>query len=177
MSRLQISPPVVTVYPNDVQKFTAKAVPQPAMWFGVASSGDIASDFSLFVDGAQSSVAGNGAHKLYSGIGFAEWTIDDNFRPTSTGSFNMTAGILDVTGFLYLYRVTVNTTNIVIQDEALNTLSTITYSVASGDAFRLELANGFRLYRNGVLLHSRVSLGTQTIYPMSYSSNLIKPIV
>src|SRR5262245_34651088 len=177
MSRLALFPPVATVYPNDVQKFTAKAVPQPSMWFGVASSGDIASDFSLFVDGAQSSVAGNGAHKLYSGIGFAEWTVDDNFRPTSSGSWNITGGIQDVAGFLYLYRVTVSATQILIQDEALNTLTTISYSTVSGDAYRLELANGFRLYRNGVLVHSRVSLGTQTIYPMSYSSNLIKPVI
>src|SRR5262245_7908042 len=131
MSRIALFPPVVTVYPNDRQKFTARAAPQPAMWFGVTLSGDIASDFSLFVDGAQSSVLGNGAHKLYSGIGFAEWTIDDNFRPTSTGSFNMTAAITDVNGFQYLYRVTVSATQIVIQDEALNTLQTISYSVVS----------------------------------------------
>jgi len=175
LSRLKIFPPVVTLYPNDRQKFTAVAVPQPAMWFGVASSGDIANDFSLHVDAVQSSVAGNGAHKLYSGIGHIEWKIDDNFRPTSSGSFNMTAAILDSIGFLYLYRVTVNTTNIVIQDEALVTLDTISYSVVSGDVFKIELANGFRLYRNGTLLNSRVSLPTQTVYPMSYSANVIEP--
>lgn len=174
--RLQLFPAVKIVYPNDVVDVEAQWEPPFAGWHTVGNSGDIGSDFSLAVDAGQSFTNANGAHRLYSGNGFIEFKIDDQFRPTSTGLFWFRGAITDVNGLVYLYKVEITATQIVIKDEANNTLTTISYSTVSGDVYRMELNAGFRLYRNGSLLHSRTGLGTQIAYPMSYTASLDKPV-
>lgn len=175
MSRLQINPPVVTLYPNDKQVFIAAAAPPPAMWVTVTDSGDIKSDFSLEVDGAGSQVVGNGAHVLTSGLGILEITIDDQCRPTSTGLLYMNAYIIDVNGFLYFYSLKIHATSVEVLDEVASQIYNEAYSSVSGDVYRLEFAAGFRFYRNGVLKHSRVNLGTTVSYPMFYQCAVTEP--
>src|SRR5262245_21357519 len=177
MSRLQIFPPAITLYPLDRQLFTAQAVPPPAMWDAVATSGDIGGDYILFVDAAQSNTSAQGAHRLFSGIGIVECTITDNNRPDTGGIFVMNGFIRDINGALYAYLINVNPTTIVITDENTNTLFNQNITVASGDVLRLELTAGFRFYRNGVLLHSRVGLPTAVTYPMSYQLGVFEPSI
>ncbi len=177
MSRIRLIPPTVELFPNQKQTFLVESSPPPAYWFGITNVGTIDANFAMVANSGQPSVLGNGALKLYSGIGLVEWTFDNQFMPSSTGTFNVTAAIADVSGFTYLYRVTFSTTQITIQDEALATLATLAYVPIAGDRFWIELSNGFRLWHNGVLRNSRVGLATQTVYPMSYLANLIKPTI
>jgi hypothetical protein len=175
VSHLRIIPPIITVYPNDRQPFIVASKPPPAMWYGVGSSGDIKSDFSLETDAAQSQVSGNGAHELYSGIGSFEFTIDDQCRPTSTGRFNINALIFDVNGFQYFYGLNIDTSSIEVRDETLTQIYSESYTTVSGDVYKIELSSGFRLYRNGVLKHSRTGLATPVTYPQRYNCTLIEP--
>src|SRR4030095_9363377 len=175
MIGIQFSPPVATLYPNDVQEFAAQALAPPAMWTGVTDSGDIGSDFALFVDLAQNVVTGNGAHQLFSGIGIVEFTIDDRCRPTTTGRFTVNAFIFDINGFTYFYGLHIDATAVEVRDENNTQIYTESYTTLSGDIYRIELAAGFRLYRNGVLKHSRVNLGTTVIYPMYYQASFLEP--
>lgn len=177
MSRLQIFPPVAIVYPNDRQTFTAKAVPAPPMWVAVSDSGDIKSDFSLEVDGAGSQTSANSAHLLQSGSGIIEFTIDDQCRPDTGGFFQFTGFVRDENGFHYGYFVRLNPTSVQVTDELNNTIYFEAYSTVSGDVYRLELVAGFRLYRNGTLLHSRVSLATQTVFPHFFSVFILEPSI
>lgn len=179
MSRLQIFPPIITLYPNDRQDFVAQATPPPGMWLGVTNSGDIKSDFSLEVDAGQSSTGGFNGHRLMSGIGFVEWVVDNAFLPIASGG----PGQWVFTGHCFTsspalaYRVELNPASLVIKDENLNTLTTIVYSTLAGDVYRLEMSSGgWRLYGNGNLVHSRVNLGTPIIYPLEYSSSLTEPV-
>lgn len=179
--RLQINPPVVEIFPNDEQEFTAAWIPPTSGWAGVTDSGDIGGDFLLFVDGAGSQVTAFGAHQLVSGIGSVEWTIDDASNPSSTGLLITNGFITDVNGVQYLYSVRIGSTSIEVRDEAFVQIFTTAIAVASGDVMRLELNAGFRLYRTAVggaltLLHSRVSLGSQVTYPMLYQMALIEPV-
>jgi hypothetical protein len=175
LSRLNIFPPVAVVYPNDRQKFRAQAAPPPAMWASVSDSGDIKSDFSLEVDPAGSTTSGAGAHFLASGIGIVELTVDDQSRPTSTGQLVINGFINDIAGFQYFYSIKINATNLEVRDEANVQIYSEPYSTVSGDVYRMELAAGFRLYRNGVLKHSRVNLGTTVVYPMTYQLAILEP--
>ena len=177
MSRLAIFPPVATIYPNDVQEFTAQSVPPPPMWDSITNSGIVGGDFILFTDAGQPSVTATGAHQLFSGSGIVEYILDDQSRPNTGGAFVMNGFIKDVVGFQYFYNVVVNPTNIVIKDELNNTLATISETVAAGDILRLELTAGFRFYRNGALKHSRTGLGTQVTYPMIYQLAVFKPVI
>ncbi len=178
--RLQINPPVVNEFiPGDTVEFTAKAdPPPPAMWDAVTNNGDIASDFSLNVDGAGSSTRGDGAHQLQTGIGIVEWTIDDFMRPTGGGFFVFTGRAFDVSAFEYNYRVEISAGAITTRDEAGVQLFTTSYSTVSGDIYRLEMSGaGFRLYRNGTLLDDRLTpaeITTALIYPMSYRGEIIE---
>jgi hypothetical protein len=176
MSRLQVVPPVVTLYPNDRQLFTAQCVPPPAMWQGVTDGGDVGSDFSLAVDALGSQTGAFGAHDLRSGIGSVEITIDDQCRPTGGGGKLIITGLLsDISGPLtYSYAINIAATAVQVVIEGAVTVYSESYSTVSGDIYKMELAAGFRLYRNGVLLHSRVNLPTQVIYPQLYAVNIIE---
>jgi hypothetical protein len=177
MSRLRIFPPVIELFPNDRQLFTGEAEPPPALWRSVLNSGDIKSDFSLEVDAGQSQVAGNGAHELRSGIGSVEITIDNQCLPTSTNTLGLVGFINDVNGFLYVYSLNIAAGTVKVFNENNTEIYTESYSTVSGDVYRLELAAGFRFYRNDVLKHSRVNLGTTVIYPMIYACNLTENTV
>lgn len=168
MSRLQINPPVATLYPNDRQVFTVQALPPPAMWRSVTDSGDIGDDFALEVDPAGSTTSGGGGHVLASGIGIVEITINDQCRPTAGNQLVINGFITDVNGLGYFYSLKINSTTVEVRDEANNQIFSEFYTAVSGDVYRLELAAGFRFYRNGVLKHSRVNLGTTVVYPMTY---------
>lgn len=182
MSRLSIFPPVATVYPNDRQVFTARSIPPPGMWIGVANSADIQSDFSLRIDAAESVMSAAGGHALFSGIGIIEFIIDDQFRPTSTNFFFISAFINDVAGFQYAYSVRIAATTVKVFDEVGSEIFTESYSTVSGDTYRVELNAGFRLYRKNagatefVLKHSRVGLATVVTYPMSYQCGITEPV-
>jgi hypothetical protein len=175
MSRIRISPPVATVYPGDRQLFTAQATPPPAMWKDVSDSGDIKSDFSLEVDGAGSQTSANAGHRLHSGIGTVEFTIDDQCRPTSSGFFQFAGFVHEQTGFDYSYFVVISATTLEVKDEGAITIFSQPYTPTSGDVFRLELVAGFRLYRNGALLHQRLNLPTLVVFPHFYSVFIGEP--
>src|SRR5262249_2578466 len=175
MSRLRIFPPVAIVYPNDRQLFGVLAEPPPPMWVSVTDSGDIKNDFSLEVDPLGSQVTGFSAHLLQSGIGQVELTIDDQCRPTGSNVLSIIGFIVDIVGLVYNYNVKINSTTVEVRDELNNQLFTQSYSTVSGDIYRMELAAGFRLYRNGALLHSRVSLPTTVIYPQRYAISIVEP--
>jgi hypothetical protein len=175
MSRIKIIPPIATVYPGDTQLFTAQAVAPPALWRGVLDSGDIKSDFSLEVDPAGAQTAASSGHILSSGIGIVEFTIDNQCLPTSSGLFSFTGFIREAGGFDYSYVVNIEATLLSVRDELTNLIFSQSYSTVSGDVYRLELVAGFRLYRNGVLLHSRLALPTQVIFPQFYSVFIVEP--
>src|SRR5262245_6818316 len=172
MSRLSIFPPYKVIYPNDHGIFTAQAVPAPPMWVSVFDAGDVKADFSLEVDPAGSQTTGFSAHNLTSGIGSVELTVDDQCRPTSSNILNMTGYIDDVNGLQYQYKFNVTSTTIEVRDESNVQIFTASYSTVSGDRYKLEFASGFRLFRNDVLLHSRVGLATVVIYPQRYSMSV-----
>src|SRR5262245_12496394 len=177
MSRISIFPPTAIVYPSDRQLFTVQATPPPALWVGVSNSGDIQFDNSLLIDAGQSSVSGFGGHILLSGLGTVEWTLDDSFRPVTPAGPGQWVfkGICFAVVPAIVYQVEVNPTNIVVKDENLNTLTTISYSTVSGDIYRLEMSGpGFRLFLNGVLQHSRTGLALT--YNLDYSTVLTKPV-
>lgn len=180
VSRLRLIPPVVELEPNQRQVFVAAAEPPPPLWDAIQLGGDIASDFSLHVDGAQNATGANGAHKLNSGIGFVEFTIDDQCRPIAAGGpgrFTVALFIFDTSGFLYQYILNIDPTSIEVRDEGNNQIYTEAYSTVSGDAYRLEGSSGSaRLFRNGILKHTRTSFGTTIIYPIIWTSTLTEPI-
>lgn len=176
MSGLRIVPPVTRLFPGQRQLFAAESEPPPAMWRNVQNSGDIKSDFSLEVDPAGSQTEAFGAHRLVSGIGFVEWTIDDQCLPVSAGVLVFAGRITDTNLLFYDYRVEITATQIQIKDEALSTLTTISYSTVSGDKYRLEFAAGFRLSRNGAFLHQRVSLPSTVVYPVEYYAIIIEDV-
>ncbi len=175
--RLQVDPPIVTLYPNDRQLFTARATPPPPMWTGITGdpAGVISGLFELFVNAAGTNTAGFSAHQLRSGIGFVEYTIDDQSRPTSTGIYTINGFIFDVNGFQYFYSLIIRATQVEVRDEANVQLFTEAYSTLSGDVYRLEFAAGFRFYRNAVLKHSRINLPTTVIYPQTYQMAILEP--
>jgi len=177
---LEIFPPVAVVYPNERQLFTARSVPPPPLWHAVQLSGDVASDFSLFVDAGQNSTVANGAQKLNSGIGFFEITIDDLVRPITsggTGQLSMSFFLFDTAGVNYIYTLNISPTAIEIRDEAAAQIYSEAYTTVSGDVYRLEASSGgARLYRNGVLKHSRTSFGGTIIYPIIWTAALVKPV-
>lgn len=176
MSRINVFPPVVTLYPNDRQVFTAQAKPPPPMWQGVTNSGSISIDFYLNTAAPAALVTGGGAHQLFSGIGIIEWTIENQCLPTSTGSFVFRGVIKDTAGTTYIYGVEIKATTLKVFDEVPNEIYTEAYSTVAADVYRLELSTGFRLYRNGVLKHSRLGL-SNVIYPSYYEVVLNKPCV
>jgi hypothetical protein len=182
MPRIRIFPPVIEVYPNDRQLFTAEATPTPPLWAGVVDALTQA-DSSLIIGGAASSMSAGSGHRLFSGIGVIEFTINDLFRPSSTGLFNLTGFINDVAGFQYIFTLEIAPTTVRGLAEGGSVIYFETYSTVSGDIYRLELNAGFRLYRKSaadadfVLKHSRVGLPTQVIYPMSYAVSLIEPVI
>ena len=182
MRRITIVPPVWKVYPNDSIEFAVESEPPPPLWTGVTNGGDIQSDGSLLIDG--SSVAASGGHKLFSGSGFVELTIDNLCLPTSSGVLRLTGDVTDTSAFVYQYKIEITATTVVVKNEAAATIFTETYSTVSGDKYKLELNAGFRLYRKSatpgsdyVLKHERVGLPTQIVYPMSYSAELVEPTV
>lgn len=175
MSRIRIFPPVIEVFPNDRQEFFAEATPTPPLWAGGVNA-HILEDSALIIDALASSMSSAGGHRLFSGIGVIQFTIDDFHLPTSTGKFAFTGFINDVNGFQYIYTVEITATAVNVVIETLATIYTESYSTVSGDVYRLELNAGFRLYRNGVLLNSRVSLPTVVTYPMSYAVVLLEPV-
>lgn len=175
MSKLRIFPPIVTLYPLQRQLFTAQAVPGPAMWQAVTDSGDIKSDYSLEVDPAGSVTTGLGAHWLFSGIGTVAITIDDKCRPTSTGAIFLEGQVTDTVGALYQYTIVINTTTVKVLTEGSVEVYTESYSTISGDVFHVELFGGFRAYRNGVLMHSRLVLPTVVVYPIKYRCVISEP--
>lgn len=171
----EIFPQAITLYPNDRQTFTGRAGTTPPLWKGV-TSGKILSDFSLALNpSGDSFVEGFCAQALYSGIGYAEILIEDNSRPTSTGYIQLQSTIVTDTG-TYGYLVQIKATEIKIYNEVATLLATITYSVVTGDRFKLQLASGWRLYRNGVFLHERISLSGSVRYPMGFGVAIVKPV-
>lgn len=181
MARMELFPPVAIVYPNDRQLFTARSVPPPPLWDVITNSADVGPEHGLYVDAAQSSGGGNGAQKLNSGIGFFEITIDDFCRPIAAGGpglLVMTILMFDTAGVVYAYALRISPTSIEIIDEFTNQLYTEAYTTVSGDVYKLEASSGgTRMYRNGVLKHSRTSFGGTIIYPIIWSSALTKPVV
>lgn len=184
MRRITISPPVWKAYPNDRITFTAEAEPPPPIWTGVTNGGDIQSDGSLGVDSGGSSTAAAGGHKLFSGSGSVEVTINNLCLPTGGGVLRLVGEVSDISVFLYQYKIEISATTVVVKNEAAATIFTETYSTVSGDKYKLELNAGFRLYRKSatpgsdyVLKHERVGLPTQIVYPMGYSAELVEPTV
>lgn len=169
MNKLLIDPPVQTYFPGDVIEFTTKAVPPPPFW-GAISNGAIQSNSALR-NVIAGTVSGFGEHELRSGIGYIEWLINDQQRPTGGGSLFYTAYF---SGQAIKYEVKILPTAIEIRDEANTLLTTISYSVVSGDLFQLELNSGFRLRRNGTLLHERTGIAVS--YPAIYSCLLAQTV-
>src|SRR4030095_16837834 len=176
MSRIQIIPPIKELFPNDRQLFTAQAVPPPAMWSSITDNGDIGNDFGLYVDSLGSQVIGAGSYVLKSGIGIIEITVDDQCRPTSSGRLTINQYINDSSGAPYFYGLHIDTSAVEVRDENNTQIYTEAYSTVSGDIYRIELSGGFRLYRNGVLKHSRTGLGTSVSYPMAYQCAVNEPV-
>jgi hypothetical protein len=180
MSRLRIFPPVVELEPNQRQVFVAVAEPPPPMWDVITNLGDIGSDFALYMHSGQTQMGGNGAHKLNSGIGYFEITIDDFCRPITsggTGQFSMNLFLFDTTGANYNFTLNIAPTSIEVRDELNVQIYTEAYTTVSSDVYRLEgSSGGMRLYRNGVLKFSRTSLGTTIIYPIIWSAFLLQPM-
>jgi hypothetical protein len=175
MSAFELIPQAITIYPNDSQVFTGRGTPPPPMWKSI-TSGKVLSDYSLQLNPSSDAfVEGFGAHALYSEIGYVEFLVDDNMRPTSTGYIQMQSTIVTDTGS-YAYIVKILATSIEIYKEGPVLLTTISYSVVSGDRFKLQLASGWRLYRNGVFLHERISLVGAVRYPMGYGCAVVKPV-
>src|SRR5262249_26293045 len=68
------------------------------------------------------------------------------------------------------YKLTFQSTSIIIStdDSGGSTLATIPYISAIGDKFRVELANGFRFFINGILKHERTTFASSIQYPANY---------
>lgn len=173
----EVFPQAITLYPGDIQTFTARGNPPPPMWQGITSGRvDLANNLVLFPT-TDPFVEGFSAHALYSGIGYADFTIaDNNNLPTSTGYIQLQSTILTDSG-TYGYLVQIKATQIDIYREGAVLLTTISTTAALGDVYRLELASGWRLYKNGVLQHSRTGLSGSVRYPMGYGIALVKPVV
>lgn len=175
--RIQSNPAYALVYPNDEQIFEAAWVPPAAGWAGITNNGDIASDSSLFVVDPATEVTGTGVHRLKTGIGIAEWTIDNFFLPTSSGQFRFSGHVFDVNGLEYKYNVTISAAAVVVTDEASNVLLNQVYSTIAGDIYRMEMSGaGFRLLRGGAEQNARLNLPTQITYPFFYDCRLLKPV-
>jgi hypothetical protein len=172
MPRIEVFPQVKEMFPNDRHEFSARTVPPPPAWGGI-SNGTVTADSGL-TNIIAGTVAGIGQHALFSGLGSIEWKINDKQRPTGGGALIYTAAF---NGGALVYNITIATTQIVIRDELNNILTTISYSTISGDLYRLDLESGFRFYRNGVLLHERVSGLGSISYPATYRVDLAAPVV
>jgi hypothetical protein len=162
---LEIFPQAVELLPNNHAIFGARTTDLRALWTRL-SNGYVRPDGSVAQSipsgGAFQSVAANdSAQQLVGGGGSFEFAITPNSRPSplgATGDFSFSAFFGGPSGPAHwVYGVVINPEDIAISDESLATIATLPHIVAVGDRFRVELANGFRLFVNDILRHERVT--------------------
>src|SRR5262245_42082580 len=172
MSRIQLKPQGVTVLPLDKQRLAIEAVPPPPLWHTI-SNGAIQADSKLQMVTTPGTVSGSSGNALYSGGGRIEWTINDNQRPSSSGSLIYV--VSNSSGSLK-FEVQITSTDIIVKNEAAATIFSTPYTPTTGDVFIVYIGDFFRLSKGGIQLFERG--GTAPIsFPCTYTATLTRPVV
>lgn len=166
----RIFPPIVEVYPNDALLFEALAEYPPPFWAS-AGPGVLQPDFSVRADtiAPTQANAGLSALDLVRGAGAIEWTLTQNCVPTGSGQFSVFAHFLIATGAGDTYEIRIKVSTIEVWHE-LSQIATLTHTAAVGDRFKIELANGFRLFVNDVLRNELTGVWTAISPPARYNA-------
>ena len=166
---LEIIPQSITLYPQDVQVFTVRAIAPPVLWKATTDV-VIENDASLTLTPA---TPGNATllQGAIDGVAGIEFTFDSDMLVTSTGSI-----LFALTGSgSHALRVTVSPTSIVVKDESANTLDTISHTTTSGDVFYIEVAgNMLRFSLNGIVETEYEAL-TSVRYPLRFRVDATSP--
>jgi hypothetical protein len=172
---LELFPKALTLFPNQAQDFTARAIPPPPMWTSL-TDGVVQQDYSLRLGlASQPFLQGSGAHQLVSGIGSIQFTINNLCKPSSTGEFRIT--IFQNAPTPWEYRVLIKLSTIEIRDQANTLLTTLSRELAVNDKVRIDIANTFRLFINDILQHEITSFASAIAYPATYTAKLTLPVV
>ena len=172
MSRIQLKPAGISVLPLDKQRLTIEAFPPPPLWHTI-TNGQIQADSRLQIVTSPGTVSGSSGNALYSGGGRIEWTINDNQKPSSTGSLIYSIANSDSS---LKFEVTVSSSQVIVKNESAATLFTTSYTPTTGDIFSLYIGDLFRLSKNGAELFVRT--GTPPIsFPCTYTATLTTPVV
>lgn len=172
MSRAQLKPQGITVLPLDRQRLNFEAFPPPPLWHKI-SNGAIQSDSKLSIVSAPGTVSGSSGNALYSGGGRIEFTINDNQRPSSSGS--LIYSVINSTGSLK-FEVHVTATQILVKNEVAATIFSTSYTPTTGDIFQIHIGDAFRLVKNGLQLFERSGAGPIS-FPCTYFASLTTPVV
>src|SRR5262245_22355374 len=174
----ELFPKAVAVFPNDKQTFIARSTTPLAtpMWCNLNSC-FVRPDFSVehetIINSSQ--FKGESAQQLNSGVGSIEIALTANSIP-GAGNVVLSAFFVADTAPNWAYNVSIGTASIVITSE-VGALATINRTPAIGDRIRIELASGFRLFVNDLLIHERVSgFGSPIKYPAYYSFLINTPV-
>lgn len=175
---LRITPPMIELYPDDIQRFTLGGEPPPSGWRAITNA-TIEADGSLqIVNGAAGqSAVGWQMHQLRSGTGTLEYVIDDQAICTGTGALRV--DIADGVESAKL-RYSVEDNGLKITDPLGGTVTitgggTISLAIAVGDVIRIELAgNRWSCLLNGEEKAYAVP-NTAITYPIYVTVTLIAP--
>jgi hypothetical protein len=171
MSRIQAKPQGKQVLPLDKQIVEIEAFPPPALWHTI-SNGTIQSDSRLQIVSAPGTVSGSSGNALYSGGGRIEFIINDNQRPTSSGTLIYSVFNSDQT---LKFEVQVTATQIIIKNELGATLSTTAYTPTTGHIFSIYIGDFFRLNVTGI--GQVFERGAPPIsFPCTYTASLTTPV-
>jgi hypothetical protein len=171
MPKVEIIPQSIKVLPRNRQAFRVRSSPPGPQWYAI-TNGVINENYSL---SHASAPFGAGGHILESGVGNIQWTIDNNCKPSSTGNFRYSIYFL---GQLPnpAYHVNIKASTIDIRDQNNVQIGLLTFTVAPGDIFQLEISANARLYINGNLVHTYY-FPTTTAYPIGYDAAITTPVV
>jgi hypothetical protein len=149
----EIFPQSINLFPGDVQLFTIRNNPPPAIWISV-TGGSITADHNITVTTNTEALAL--AHMLGE-IGGLKWHIDNRMMPAVGGSLRLD---LASVGSDHDLQVEVTTANTIAHffSPGGNLDVTTGHVLAIGDEFYLQVAGqALRLYINGSLVASHVA--------------------
>lgn len=173
---IQVTPQLVTLYPNDVQLFEVSAEFPPPIWkplgplFGVLQP-----DFTVRkpFPADSTSVFAVAGYELAGGVGSIEFTLDPRCLPLSDAALVFRTFMKRPNNPAWRYEVQIRGAGeLKFLDELGATLATIPFSITSGQKYRIEFAAGFRTFVDDVLVHSRTGLGGVVAYPASFWAQL-----
>lgn len=167
MAKPEIFPQSIILYPGDVQRFTLRSTPPPALWTNVVNA-TIQADGTLSFSSPAPSA--RGGHMLMSGTGSVVFTADARMLPTSTGKC-----VVILKDGTREFRIEFGTSNTVGKKEGGVTLFTSGSVLQAATDFRLEAAGTiFRLFMNEQL-QGEYTTAAPITYPVRYEVEFILP--